>query len=99
MIICPLCQKTFTSKAGLKDHFVRKKIPCIKNIKKWEKERQKFLPIKPKQITFDKYQKQFIESELDDGKLLGVPGGGKTRCIIEKIEKLYIVVIFRRKYG
>jgi DNA polymerase III epsilon subunit-like protein len=89
MISCPLCQKKFTKKAGLKCHFVSKKNPCIKNKKKWEKEKEKFLPIQPKQITFDKYQKQFIESELDDGKLLGVPGGGKTRCIIEKIEKLY----------
>ena len=78
--------KSFTSKYGLKDHFVKRKNPCIKDKTKWEK-KLKYLPSTPKQITFDKYQKEFIESELDDGKLLGVPGGGKTRCIVEKNRK------------
>ena len=32
---------------------------------------------------------EFINDELIDSKLLGVPGGGKTRCIIEKIKKLF----------
>ena len=94
MIICPLCKKSFTSKYGLKDHFLKRKNPCIKDKTKWEKEKLKYLPSTPKQITFDKYQKEFIESELDDGKLLGVPGGGKTRCIVEKIEKLFNDKIF-----
>ena len=105
MIICPLCKKSFTSNYGLKDHFLKRKNPCIKDKNKWEKEKLKYLPSTPKQITFDKYQKEFIESELDDGKLLGVPGGGKTRCIVEKIEKLFEMIrwsenmfgIFREK--
>ena len=99
MISCPLCLKTFTKKGGLKNHFVKRKNQCIKNTNKWEKEKIKYtlsntVSNKIQKIVFDNYQKQFIESALEDCKLIGVPGGGKTRCIIEKIEKLYTDNVF-----
>lgn len=38
-----------------------------------------------KEVDFDDYQRAFIQAPWEDCKLLGVPGGGKTRVIIEKI--------------
>lgn len=37
----------------------------------------------------DEYQKKFIESEICDAKLLGIPGGGKTKTIIDRILYLF----------
>ena len=34
---------------------------------------------------FNKEQLDFINSDIINLKLLGIPGGGKTRCIIEHI--------------
>jgi DNA polymerase III epsilon subunit-like protein len=38
--------------------------------------------------AFNDRQKQFINMPLSNGKLLGVPGGGKTRCLLGRILSL-----------
>ena len=40
-----------------------------------------------KELVFNQEQLEFISSPMIDLKLIGIPGGGKTRCIIEKINK------------
>ena len=37
---------------------------------------------------YDKNQCEFIKSEVENCKLIGIPGGGKTTVIIEKIQYL-----------
>ena len=98
---CKLCKYNFKDRKNLINHFLLKKIPCIKDIKKWNKEKEYFLKLQ--EIKFDKYQSEFINDKLIDSKLLGVPGGGKTRCIIEKIKKLfdqhdqYLILTFSKR--
>ena len=78
---CILCNKEFASANYLIKHY-KKKNPCIKDKELWEKNKSKYLP---KLISFNDQQLEFINSDLSDLKLIGIPGGGKTRCIIEKI--------------
>ena len=82
MFNCILCSKTFSSETKLINHYT-KKSPCIDNTILWHTNKNKYIT----NITFNQNQLEFIESPLEDSKLLGIPGGGKTRCIIEKIFK------------
>lgn len=82
MSSCILCSKIFSSETKLINHYT-KKSPCIDNTILWHTNKHKYIT----NITFNQYQLEFIESPLEDSKLLGIPGGGKTRCIIEKIFK------------
>ena len=36
-------------------------------------------------ISYNKEQLEFIQSKIQDCKLLGIPGGGKTASIIGKV--------------
>jgi len=45
--------------------------------------------VKEKKDEYNVYQEQFVNAPLNDAKLLGIPGGGKTRTIIEKIIYLF----------
>ena len=36
-------------------------------------------------ISYNEEQTQFIESPLENSKLIGIPGGGKTQSVIGKI--------------
>ena len=51
---------------------------------KWQKNKDIYIP-NNKKLIFNQSQLEFINSSLIDLKLIGIPGGGKTRCIIEKI--------------
>lgn len=89
--LCGLCNKMFVN---LKSHLSRKK-PCsnkpqynlfspmnTKNIPSPKSP----LPVTYKNSVFNKNQLAFINDPLCDAKLIGIPGGGKTRSIIEKIK-------------
>ena len=87
---CILCKKILNDKSGLIKHYIKSK-PCINDSLIWLKNKEKYLKknelIKPnyKSISFNKEQLEFIEFPIKDLKLLGIPGGGKSRSIIEKI--------------
>ena len=96
---CILCNKTLCTKYDLIRHYNKKK-PCISDIDKWEKNKQlHYTEPKPpkkneiipsphyKRLTFNEEQLNFINSPVKDLKLYGIPGGGKTRIIIEKIKR------------
>ena len=82
---CILCQKQFKSTAYLTKHY-QKKNPCITDKDKWLENKLKYMP-DDKELVFNQEQLEFISSPMIDLKLIGIPGGGKMRCIIEKINK------------
>ena len=49
-------------------------------------------------MTKDEAQQKFIKGPLEDSKLIGIPGGGKTRSIIKKIKRCLRKEIFTSKY-
>lgn len=82
---CIFCKKEFQNKSKLNKHFIKKN-PCTGNTKDWIENKKKILDAMSKPIfLFNSEQLKFINSPLIDCKLIGIPGGGKTRCIIEKI--------------
>ena len=83
---CVLCNKNFASHNFLLRHYL-KKTPCVKDKDKWSKNKELYIQ---KKIVFNEDQLKFINSSLKDMKLIGIPGGGKTRCIIEKINNHFI---------
>ena len=86
---CILCNKEFSNHRALINHY-KKKLPCIKDKEKWHKNKQQYVS-ENKNLLFNEEQKSFINSDLIDLKLIGIPGGGKTRCIIEKINRHFLV--------
>lgn len=97
---CNFCKKQFKTTILLKAHYNRK-TSCIKDKKLWintvntyrsnvhtEVEEADSENTKESYVvsTFNNQQLQFIHDPLADCKLIGIPGGGKTRCIIEKIK-------------
>ena len=99
MIKCYFCEDNFKSKSAYINHLKNRKIPCIDDKKLWENQKNIVLNnFLKNNITFDKNQIKFINSKLDDCKLLGIPGGGKTRCIIEKIKKCFENKIFNNNF-
>lgn len=85
---CILCNKEFSSTSYLTKHYT-KKLPCIQDKDKWLKNKNIYEP-DDSPIFFNKEQLEFINSPLKDLKLIGIPGGGKTRCIIEKINNHFV---------
>jgi len=82
---CLFCNKTFSSELKLNKHYTKKN-PCIGDTKSWIENKNKILEkISQPIFSFNQEQLDFINSPLIDCKLIGIPGGGKTRCIIEKI--------------
>lgn len=49
-----------------------------------------------KDTVFNEKQLDFINDHLCDAKLLGIPGGGKTRSIIEKIRRCFDHGVFKK---
>ena len=86
---CILCNKQFANHKALINHY-KKKLPCIKDKEKWDKNKQQYIS-ENKNLLFNDEQKSFINSDLIDLKLIGIPGGGKTRCIIEKINRHFLM--------
>ena len=90
MINCYFCNKELKTKSAYISHLKASKSPCIENYNLWNEKKDEVLKdFLKKNITFDKNQLKFINAELKNCKLLGIPGGGKTRCIIEKIKKCF----------
>ena len=90
MYECYFCKTEFKNKSAYISHLKLRKTSCIEDSELWNKQKNIILDNFLKEnITFDKNQLKFINSELKDCKLLGIPGGGKTRCIIEKIKKMF----------
>ena len=90
MINCYFCNKELKTKSAYISHIKASKNSCIENKKLWLEKKDEILEdFLKKNITFDKNQLKFINAELKNCKLLGIPGGGKTRCIIEKIKKCF----------
>jgi hypothetical protein len=85
--ICNICNKSFKN---LNNHYKRTN-PCIKDKQLWLSLIKKN---SYKDSIFNTEQLEFIEYDLCDCKLLGIPGGGKTRCIIEKIKINYDRKVF-----
>lgn len=99
MIKCYFCNKELKNKSAYINHLTKRKKACIDDEELWLNQKKiildKFLQ---ENITFDRNQSNFINYNLNDCKLLGIPGGGKTRCIIEKIKKCFENKIFTNNF-
>jgi DNA polymerase III epsilon subunit-like protein len=90
MIKCYFCDRELKTKSAYISHLRFRKKSCIDDCEVWNSKKNEILSdFLNKYITFDINQLKFINSPLIDCKLLGIPGGGKTRCIIEKIKKCF----------
>lgn len=99
MYECYFCKTEFKNKSAYISHLKLRKTSCIEDSELWNKQKNIILDNFLKEnITFDKKQLKFINSKLEDCKLLGIPGGGKTRCIIEKIKKCFDDKIFNNNF-
>lgn len=94
---CKMCIKNMKNKKGLVSHLKNRKTSCIKNKNEWCENKKYLLECaisgenpdcyrNRENLSFNDRQLQFINSPLGDLKLFGIPGGGKTRSIIEKIK-------------
>jgi DNA polymerase III epsilon subunit-like protein len=99
MINCYFCKKEIKTKSAYISHLKFRKKACIEESYRWLKQKKIILDNFLKDnISFDRNQLNFINSDLQDCKLLGIPGGGKTRCIIEKIKKCFQEKIFTNNF-
>ena len=99
MYNCYFCKKNIKSKSAFINHLKNRKTPCIEDEELWNNQKNIILDnFYKNNITFDKNQINFINSPLEDCKLLGIPGGGKTRCIIEKIKKCFQLKLFSNNF-
>jgi hypothetical protein len=90
---CPHCGHDFKKrKCNLTRHLKSSK--CSSIVKMIEKKKNDVTNNDYNNITFNQEQLDFINEVLCDCKLIGIPGGGKTRCIIEKINQAFIKKYF-----
>ena len=104
---CNFCKKECKTSLLLKKHYDRK-TSCINDKELWNNEIHIYKTYinnnhiieqsNYAQSQFNSEQLQFINDPLADCKLIGIPGGGKTRCIIEKIKVNFENNIFTNTY-
>jgi DNA polymerase III epsilon subunit-like protein len=102
MFECQLCNGIFKSKPNLVRHLRLRKTPCIEDVERWNVKRFQLVDnlkvskkvIKPEEeikeevSKYNEKQTEFINSGLDNIRLMGIPGGGKTTSIIAKIVEM-----------